>query len=187
MCTRCPSIKSLEIDPTVTIPKAILATDPSYQTDRRECELQEVDSQIRELTDMVSPDGRITKNPIYIRIVRNSGPVLTLTDIPGITSISSDQSDIEEATVGLTKYYIAQSNMIVLVVIPGWEDFQNPKALRLAMDEDPDGLRTIGVVTKVDCLPNNSDIVQKIQMKRANDVKLNQGFIAVRNRLKDEE
>ena len=112
---------------------------------------------------------------------------MTVTDIPGITAISEFQDDVEQATQSLTTKYIEQENMIVLVVIPGWEDFSNPKALRLAIDNDPEGKRTIGIVTKVDVLPDNSDIVQKIQMARPGDVKLAQGFIAVRNRTKDED
>jgi len=48
----------------------------------------------------------------------------------------------------------------------------------------PDGVRTIGVVTKVDDLPPNSDILEKIRMERDGDVHLEQGFIAVRNRTK---
>lgn len=75
---------------------------------------------------------------------------------------------------------------IMLVVIPGFEDFNNPKALKLAFDHNPSGARTIGVVTKVDCLHANSDIVEKMRMEREGGVHVEQGFIVVRNRSKDE-
>ena len=42
------------------------------------------------------------------------------------------------------------------------------------------------MVTKVDALPAESDILLKMQMARPGDVKLAQGFIAVRNRTKTE-
>lgn len=53
MCTRCPSVVSLEVDVTVEEPFAILATDASYKQNRIECPLTQVDKQIRELTNIV--------------------------------------------------------------------------------------------------------------------------------------
>lgn len=43
-------------------------------------------------------------------------------------------------------------NSIILVVIPVVDDIENQKALRLAHIKDPEGLRTIGVMTKPDML-----------------------------------
>lgn len=50
------------------------------------------------------------------------------------------------------------------------------------MEHDPEGLRTIGVVTKCDTLPANGDFVAKLRMERPSDVHLpGHGFIAVSN------
>jgi hypothetical protein len=59
---------------------------------------------ISALTNSLSNNGTITHQPIFIRVTMANCPTLTLTDLPGITSISPNQDDIEEATVvGLHK------------------------------------------------------------------------------------
>ena len=186
MCTRCPCVVSLEQDDSVEEPTAVLATDPSYAMDRVECSLPDVGQHIKRLTDILAPDGQLTRKPMYMKITKKECPTLTLTDLPGITCFSNFQENIEDETVGLTEDYMKNPATIMLVVIPGSEDFNNPKALRLAKDNDPGGARTIGVVTKVDGLPAGTDILEKIRMERVGDVRVEQGFIAVRNRLKEE-
>lgn len=185
MCTRCPAIVSLQVDPFCTERSVLVSGEPDFN-DVEACEIHDVAAKIEEITNDRCQGSMVSKDPIYIRITSASGPVLTLTDIPGITAVSKEQDDIGVVTEAITRQYINQEGMVVLVVIPGWEDFGNPLALKLAKDADPSGERTIGVVTKVDCLPSNSDIVQKIRMERATDVELAQGFIAVRNRNKEE-
>lgn len=56
------------------------------------------------------------------------------------------------------------------------------QALKLAREVDEDGARTLGVVTKADVVQNDSDFLHKMRMDRKHDVKLELGFIAVRNR-----
>jgi dynamin 1-like protein len=185
MCTRCPAIVSLQVDPSQSEPVVLVSGEPDFQGVEA-CEIHEVSLRIEDITNNRCAGSKVSEDPIYIRITSKSGPVLTLTDIPGITAVSKDQVDIGEVTQRMTRDYINKDGMVVLVVIPGWEDFGNPVALKLAKEADPSGDRTIGVVTKVDCLPSNSDIVQKIKMERATDVELAQGFIAVRNRNKEE-
>lgn len=62
-----------------------------------------------------------------------------------------------------------------------------PRPFVLREKFDADGNRTIGVISKCDLVPETSDIVKKIRMVRETDVKLNLGFIAVRNRGPGEE
>ena len=45
--------------------------------------------------------------------------------------------------------YIKKPEMVVLVVIPADSDFQNAAPLNMAKQYDPEGNRTLGVVTKV--------------------------------------
>lgn len=60
------------------------------------------------------------------------------------------------------------------------------EALKLAMQHDPEGRRTLGVVTKADMVSEDCDILSKMRMERPSDVKLALGFIAVRNRTPSE-
>jgi GTPase SAR1 family protein len=184
MCTRCPSVVSLERDDTLEEPVVLLSKDSEYSNPKN-CALGEETVFIEELTNGMTKSGMITHEPIYIRVRMKGCPTLTLTDLPGITCNCPDPGvNIEEATVNLTTEYIKRPGNIILVVIPGSEDFNNPKALKLAKDLAEE--RTIGVVTKVDSLHADSDIIEKIRMEREGDVRLPQGFIAVRNRTKNE-
>ncbi|KAH7928504.1 hypothetical protein BV22DRAFT_1192754 [Leucogyrophana mollusca] len=58
---------------------------------------------------------------------------------------------VEELVVSHIK-----GNTIILVALPMTDDIENQKALRLARQEDPDGRRTIGVLTKPDMLGSGS-------------------------------
>ena len=83
MCTLCPCVVSLENDENAVVPKVIIATDAAYENNRRACGLADVGKHIKELTDTLSPDGRIVATPIYIRVMMKDCPTLTLTDLPG--------------------------------------------------------------------------------------------------------
>ncbi|CAN0533021.1 unnamed protein product, partial [Scytosiphon promiscuus] len=84
-------------------------------------------------------------------------------------------------TVSLVKHYIENENMVILVVIPAMDDFANAEAIALAKKYDPEGRRTLGVVTKVDNVQTGCGIKAKLRMDPGH-VQLQLGFIAVVNR-----
>ena len=61
------------------------------------------------------------------------------------------------------------------------DDFAIAEAIKLAKRYDPDGIRTLGVVTKVDYVQPGSIIKAKLRMEQA-QVQLHLGFIAIINR-----
>lgn len=122
------------------------------------------------------------------------GPTFTLTDVPGITCMASGAgrrtrtqpsgARIEQITTELTRRMIGTDDeTLVLVVLPATDDFHNSKALQLARELDPEGHRTIGVVTKIDNLPPGSDLVCHMS---GEDIHLRHGYFAVRNRTQAE-
>ncbi|BGP25047.1 hypothetical protein JCM10295v2_003967 [Rhodotorula toruloides] len=81
-----------------------------------------------------------------------TGPVtdLAFLDLPGIISNSDEPDDIT-----LIENMVRQSitgNCLILLTITIRDDFQNQKAVLLAKEADPEGKRTIGVLTKPDTL-----------------------------------
>lgn len=185
-CTRFPTIVQLQTDASLTHSKATISMDPSFK-DATECKtMTELQESICAFTSSAVENGSpISDDPIHIRYVRPSGPVMTLIDLPGITHVdpSHPDFDIHSVTAGMVRKYVENKSMVVLVVIPANDDFGNSEALRISQEKDEHGERTIGVISKCDLVPYNSeDIVHKIQMSRENDVKLSLGFIAVRNR-----
>lgn len=82
-------------------------------------------------------------------------------------------------------YNIESSGTIILCVFSAVEDFANSEAYTIAREYDPDGSRTIGIVTKADMVCEGSDIISKLRGE-GNNIKLPLGMVAVRNRMPKE-
>lgn len=109
------------------------------------------------LTDLnlaVPASECISNDPIDLRIYSPNVPDLTLIDLPGYVQISSlDQPEtLKEKITGLCEKYIREPN-IILAICAADVDLANSPALRASRKVDPLGLRTIGVVTKMDLIP----------------------------------
>lgn len=189
-CTRLPAIVQLHVDPIIEQNVILVSKDSNFQ-DATTCHnMDGLHLSILDITSKVTAEGcPIKDEPIHIKYTRKQGPIMTLIDLPGITHIDATNSefDIHEVTANMVRKYVENDNMIVLVVIPANDDFGNAEALRIAREFDPEGIRTVGVVSKCDLVPGKSDIVDKIKMSRPSDVKLQLGFVAVKNRASDEE
>jgi GTP-binding protein EngB required for normal cell division len=183
MCTRVPTVVSVQggcKDETLSI-----GTDPEFASDV--CVIDKEDTEtfgktVVELTNKLTRAGEVADTPIYVRLKQKTGPTFTLTDVPGITVMSAGTrgNNVEKTTTALTRKMIGENDeTLVLVVIPATDDFHNSKALQLAMELDPEGQRTIGVVTKIDNLPPGSDLVRSMS---GADFPLKHGYYAVRNR-----
>jgi dynamin-like GTPase MGM1, mitochondrial len=115
-------------------------------------------SQIQKiLTDLnlaVPSSEAISDEPIDLRIYSPNIPDLTLIDLPGYVQISSmDQPEtLKEKVSALCEKYIREPN-IILAVCAADVDLANSPALRASRKIDPLGLRTLGVVTKMDLVP----------------------------------
>lgn len=115
-------------------------------------------SQIQKtLTDLnlaVPASEAVSDEPIDLRIYSPNVPDLTLIDLPGYVQISSmDQPEtLKEKVSALCEKYIREPN-IVLAVCAADVDLANSPALRASRKVDPLGLRTLGVITKMDLVP----------------------------------
>ncbi|GAA6036513.1 hypothetical protein JCM8097_003542 [Rhodosporidiobolus ruineniae] len=106
------------------------------------------------LTDLnlaVPASECVSDNPIHLRVHSPNVPDLSLVDLPGYVQISSmDQpEELKEKIAKLCDKYIRAPN-IILAVCAADVDLANSPALRAAKKVDPLGMRTIGVVTKMD-------------------------------------
>ncbi|KAG6367637.1 hypothetical protein INS49_001830 [Diaporthe citri] len=139
-----------------------------------------------------SNDGSITFSEDILKIEINGPdqPGLTVIDVPGIfrtpTPGLTTDSDITLVT-SMVKRYMNDSRTIILAVIPCNVDIATQGILRLAKDADPNGSRTMGVLTKPDLAPERAmqqNILDLIQGRRQ-DLKL--GYCVVKNRGGDDE
>ncbi|KAJ7178592.1 P-loop containing nucleoside triphosphate hydrolase protein [Mycena crocata] len=111
----------------------------------------------RTLTDLnlaVPASDAVSPEPIDLRIYSPYVPDLTLIDLPGYIQLASlDQPEtLKEKIAGLCERYIREPNLI-LAVCAADVDLANSPALRASRKVDPLGLRTIGVITKMDLVP----------------------------------
>ena len=73
--------------------------------------------------------------------------------------------------------YIEDSNVIILAISSATEDIENSVSIKLAKKYDPEGKRTIGVITKVDLMNEGTNWVKTLQGEK---FKLKHGFVAVK-------
>ncbi|KAF8322701.1 hypothetical protein DL93DRAFT_2123960 [Clavulina sp. PMI_390] len=137
-------------------------------------------SQIQKtLTDLnlaVPSTEAVSDKPIDLRIYSPNVPDLTLIDLPGYVQISSlDQPDnLKENIAALCEKYIREPN-IILAVCAADVDLANSPALRASRKVDPLGLRTIGVLTKMDLVSPEAGA----QILRGNRYPLHLGYVGV--------
>eukprot|EP00118_Oscarella_pearsei_P021260 m.237977 g.237977 ORF g.237977 m.237977 type:complete len:773 (+) comp40153_c0_seq15:74-2392(+) len=96
---------------------------------------------------------------ILLEVVSPYVPDLTLIDLPGIARVAGEgqAEDIEEQTKGLIRKHIKKGETIILCVIPCNVDIATTEALKLAREFDPDGERTLGVMTKPDLVDRGAE------------------------------
>lgn len=62
----------------------------------------------------------------------------------------------------LLEPYVTNPNSIILAVSRGSDDLANSESLKLARYADPNGNRTIGVITQLDLLDDSSDALNDL-------------------------
>ncbi|KAL5525885.1 hypothetical protein ACEPAG_7223 [Sanghuangporus baumii] len=133
----------------------------------------------RTLTDLnhaVPVEQCVSDDPIDLRIYSPNVPDLTMIDLPGYIQISSmEQPDnLKEQIAGLCDRYIREPN-IILAVCAADVDLANSPALRASRKVDPLGMRTIGVITKLDLVPRE----RGVEILQGNKYPLHLGYVGV--------
>uniref|UniRef100_A0A8B9L1Z1 Dynamin-1-like protein n=1 Tax=Astyanax mexicanus TaxID=7994 RepID=A0A8B9L1Z1_ASTMX len=145
-------------------------------------DFDEIRQEIEAETERVSGNNKgISDEPIHLKIFSPHVVNLTLVDLPGITKVPvGDQpKDIEIQIRELILKYISNPNCIILAVTAANTDMATSEALKVAREVDPDGRRTLAVVTKLDLMDAGTDAMD-VLMGRVIPVKL--GLIGVVNR-----
>ncbi|NXW04897.1 DYN3 protein, partial [Fregetta grallaria] len=135
---------------------------------RKFTDFDEVRQEIEVETDRITGLNKgISSIPINLRIYSPHVLSLTLIDLPGITKVPvGDQPpDIEQQIRDMIMQFISRENCLILAVTPANTDLANSDALKLAKEVDPQGLRTIGVITKLDLMDEGTDAREILENK----------------------
>ncbi|KAI1783118.1 P-loop containing nucleoside triphosphate hydrolase protein [Ganoderma leucocontextum] len=134
--------------------------------------------------DDPEPLGReltFSTNSVSLQISGEDVQDLSFCDLPGlIASVGTggNESDID-LVKNLVSMYISRPSCIILLTVACETDFQNQGAHQLAKKYDPEGSRTIGVLTKPDRIPAGEES-SWLRYIRNQDEPLEHGWFSVK-------
>ncbi|XP_056264249.1 dynamin-2 isoform X3 [Pseudoliparis swirei] len=149
---------------------------------RKFVDFDEVRLEIEAETDRITGSNKgISSMPINLRVYSPNVLNLTLIDLPGMTKVAvGDQPlDIEHQIREMLMQFITKDTCLILAVTPANMDLANSDALKISKEVDPQGLRTIGVITKLDLMDEGTDARDILENKL---LPLRRGYIGVVNR-----
>nr|KYP61197.1 Dynamin-related protein 3A [Cajanus cajan] len=182
ICTRRPLVLQL------------VRTEPSqdefgeflHLPGRKFHDFSQIRSEIQAETDREAGGNKgVSDKQIRLKIFSPNVLDITLVDLPGITKVPvGDQpSDIEARIRTMIMSYIKTPTCLILAVTAANSDLANSDALQMAGIADPDGNRTIGVITKLDIMDRGTDARNLLLGKV---ISLRLGYVGVVNRSQED-
>ena len=125
------------------------------------------------------------KDVLSIEIEGPTRPQLTLVDLPGL--IQTETKGVSKLDVEMVKeithHYVSQPRTICLAVISATNDYANQGILTKVREVDPEGERTLGIITKPDRLPSGSGSENAfLTLARNEDIFFKLGWHVLKNR-----
>ena len=153
-----------------------------HDKEKKFTNFDDIRKEIESVTEEIAGTKKgISDIPINLHIHSPNVLDLTLIDLPGITKVAvGDQPpDIEQQVRDMIFKYISKENCLILAVTPANTDLANSDAIKLAKEVDPQGTRTIGVITKLDLMDEGTDAREILENKK---LPLRRGYVGVVNR-----
>ncbi|KAL0251748.1 hypothetical protein GEMRC1_000960 [Eukaryota sp. GEM-RC1] len=163
--TRRPLVLQLIRDPSAIEDYGIFHHLP----DQKIFDFSAIEREISDETDRLL--GKTTKNissrPINLKVFSANALDLTVIDLPGLTKIAigGQDKDIAKEIRNMVMHFISKPNCIILAVSPANSDLANSDSLEIAKEVDPEGKRTIGVLTKLDLMDDGTDALEILDGK----------------------
>ncbi|XP_050060580.1 dynamin-1-like protein [Aphis gossypii] len=120
---------------------------------------EEIENRTEELT---GGQKNITHTPIVLKIFCERLFNLSFVDLPGLTKVpvGGQPKDIEQQIKDLVLNFIKNPNSIILAVVTANTDPATSESLHIAKSVDPNGDRTLAVVTKIDIMDAGTDATE---------------------------
>ncbi|ERN04936.1 dynamin-2A [Amborella trichopoda] len=105
----------------------------------------------------VHGSGKTRADEIALKLRTSTAPPLKLIDLPGLDQRVMDDSMISD--------YVDRNDAILLVIVPAAQtpEISSLRALKLALEFDPDGTRTIGIISKIDQAATDQKTLAAVQ------------------------
>ncbi|KAM4587557.1 interferon-induced GTP-binding protein Mx isoform 2-T2 [Odontesthes bonariensis] len=143
-----------------------------------------VEKKIREAQDEMAGVGvGISDDLISLEIASPDVPDLTLIDLPGIArvAVKGQPENIGDQIKRLIQKFITKQETISLVVVPCNVDIATTEALMMAQQVDPDGERTLGILTKPDLVDKGTEETV-VEIVHNEVIQLSKGYMIVKCR-----
>ncbi|XP_071210504.1 interferon-induced GTP-binding protein Mx-like [Salvelinus alpinus] len=178
--TRCPLLLQLCNDRTVTWDAVISYGEKLILFD----EPSEVVRYVEQAQNTLAGKGMgICEDLITLKITSSTVCDLSLIDLPGIArvAVKGQPDDIGVQINNIIKKFIKNKITIILAVVPCNVDIATTEALKMAQEVDPEGTRTLAILTKPDLIdPGAEKNVLEIVHNRV--IFLNMGYVIVKCR-----
>lgn len=138
----------------------------------------------KELMGLTEHGSAFSKDILRVEISGPSQPQLTIVDLPGLIHSESKYQTAQDVDLvtELVRSYMKNPRSIILAVVSAKNDFANQIVLKRARDVDPEGLRTLGIITKPDTLLAGSDSeTVYVSLARNEQVEFKLGWHVVKN------
>lgn len=144
---------------------------------------------IKSGSDDDSTSSAFSRDILRVEISGPNEDHLTVIDVPGMFENVTPGVTTKE-DIGLVKdmvrNYIRESRTIILAVVPCNGDIANQKILTYAKEVDPEGKRTLGVLTKPDLAVEEATKAVVVNLVNGNRRDLVLGYCVVKNRGADD-
>jgi hypothetical protein len=132
--------------------------------------IKDIEKVILNAVDILCENSDFSEDILSIQINGPEYEQLTIIDLPGYvkTVLDSQSRDIIDKIKKITDKYLKDERTIILAIIPSNVDIVNNEILENAYKVDPDGDRTIGVITKPDLVDKGTerDIIDLVNNKK---------------------
>ncbi|KAK7959186.1 uncharacterized protein PG986_004040 [Apiospora aurea] len=148
-------------------------------------DIGEAIEQAKEAMGLDGGDAVFSADVLRVEVSGPTQPHLTIVDLPGLfLAGNKDQSEADAKLVeSLVLSYMKKPRSIILAVVSAKSDFALQQVTRHARELDPQGLRTLGLITKPDTLDEGSDSERfYMELAQNKDVQFRLGWHVLRNR-----
>ena len=206
LCTKFPTEVILERSDGTEAIIATIIPHPS-RSDESKSRLQEFQRVIKDFTqlpDVIATVGQVmglrgygpeqgfakdSEKPAFvedvlrIKVTGQTGPNLTIVDLPGLISVASDEQTEEDiATVQrMVDSYVEKPRTIILAVVQATNDIANQSIIKKSKKFDAAGQRTVGIITKPDLINEGTEGRIATLAKNRDTTKLSRGFFLLKN------
>ena len=147
-------------------------------------DLPEMVQRAKEAMGLGSLGSAFSADVLRLEVTGPRIPQLTIVDLPGLIHSENKlqtAQDVELVT-SLVESYMLKERSIVLAVVSAKNDYANQIILKKARRVDPEGNRTMGIITKPDTLhPGSDSEAAFLALAKNQDIKFKLGWHVVRN------